>query len=110
MHSNNIEISLPTILDNITSYLQCNSTDDARIQLVIEQAIKQAREAASTRLVKLMVKDVDYFDFTATAAVEDLVYNNIFDFKDRIETCVQQQSNKAVRDLILKCLGDDILK
>ena len=58
---------------------------------------------------QVTAKNTGYFDPTATAE-EDQVYNNVFDFKDRLETCVQLWSDKNVRDVILKCLRGDALK
>ena len=42
--------------------------------------------STSQPTVKPTAKDIGYFDPTATA--EGLVYNNAYDFKERLETCV----------------------
>ncbi len=56
----------------------------------------------------LSPEDIGYFD--PTAIPEDLVYNDVFDFKRRIETCVQLWSDKAVRNVIAQCLRGNALK
>ena len=58
--------------------------------------------------LKPTANDIGYFDPTATA--EGLVYNDVYEFKDRVETCVQLWSNKDVKDVILECLRGDALK
>ena len=42
--------------------------------------------STSQPTVKLTVKDIGYFDSIATA--DDLIYNDVFEFKDRLEICV----------------------
>ena len=39
-----------------------------------------------TSIIKLTIKNINYFNFTII--VEDLIYNNVFNFKDRVETYV----------------------
>ena len=44
--------------------------------------------STSQSTVKLTAQNIDYFDPTATA--EGLIYNNVFEFRDRLEIYVQQ--------------------
>ncbi len=57
----------------------------------------------------LSSENIGYFDPTAISE-EGHVYNDVFDFKERIETCVQQWSEQKVKPLIPACLRGDALK
>ena len=39
-----------------------------------------------------------------------IIYKNVYDFKDRINIYKLHYSNKEVKNLILICLRDDVLK
>ena len=61
--------------------------------------------------LKPTANDIGYFGPTATAAVKEPdVYNDVYEFKDRLDICAQQWSDKDVRDVILECLRGDALK
>ena len=52
-------------------------------------------------------KDIGYFD---PALRGNSPYKDVFEFKQRIETCVIQWSDQAVRNVIASCLQGDALK
>ena len=67
-------------------------------------------------MIKLKTKEIDYFDFTAkdkrdiVIFKKHVIYKKVYEFKNRINIYKLYYSNKEVKNLILICLRDDVLK
>ncbi len=68
------------------------------------------------RLARLKSEEIGYFDPTAedegdiVSTGKHVVYKDVYEFTERIETCAQQWSDAEVRPLIAGCLRGDAIK
>jgi hypothetical protein len=68
------------------------------------------------RLARLTSAEIGYFDPTAegegdiVSTGKHVVYKDVYEFTERIETCAQQWSDAEVRPLIAGCLRGDVIK
>ena len=94
--------------DNLTLFR------DDWINQIIAAAAAKTFATAQQQPSKPIAESIGYFDSTlswAPATDESHgVYTNVYDFKDRINTCKLHYSDKEVRELISVCLRGDALK
>ena len=82
----------------------------------IEKSLDIASIVIFSQSTKLKAEEIDYFDPTAEGegdiviSEKHIIYKNVYDFKDRINTVKLHYSNEEVRNLISVCLRGDALK
>ena len=90
--------------------MKANDIDASISQSTVKPTAKDIQLSTSQPTLKPTAKDIGYFDPTATAAVKEIgIYNDVYEFVDRLEICMQSCSDKDVRDVIPECLRGDAL-
>lgn len=81
-----------------------------------EKPVDIAPSAAPSQPAKLKAEEIGYFDPTAegegdiVTSGKHVIYKDVYEFKDRINTYKLHYTNEEVKNLIPACLRGDALK